>query len=92
MKKLKQEAFSAKFLEKVTTYLRLFEIYPHGVWPQNASMASQQEQDALRQMILAFRVPDLQLLLGKQIVDLQCSVWVIFKDFMSWWTTEARTF
>jgi len=27
-------------------------------------MASQQEQDALRQMILAFRVPDLQLLLG----------------------------
>ena len=31
-------------------------------------MASQQEQDALRQMILAFRVPDLQLLLGKQIV------------------------
>ena len=32
-------------------------------------MASQQEQDALRQMILAFRVPDLQLLLGKQIVD-----------------------
>ena len=43
-------------------------------------MASQQEQDALRQMILAFRVPDLQLLLGKQIVE--SSFCVIFqKDF-----------
>ena len=42
-------------------------------------MASQQEQDALRQMILAFRVPDLQLLLGKQIVE--SSFCVIFKRF-----------
>ena len=29
-------------------------------------MASQQEQDGLREMILTLRVPELQLLLGKQ--------------------------